>query len=211
MPTWEALVTFIIASVVLIAIPGPSVMFSVGRSLALGKKFGVLTVLGNAMGTFVWIVLVAVGLGAVIASSEIAYQVIRYGGAAYLIYLGVMTIVHRHDKTPDLGGNLKKQSVGKTLREAFIVGVSNPKTAVFFLAVLPQFVNYSAGNLWFQMLVLGLIFEVLGIIGDMTYALAAGYARDWLARNPRRLTAIITTGGMIIITLGLFLAFVDGR
>jgi len=211
MPTWEALVTFIVASLVLIAIPGPSVMFSVGRSLALGKKFGVLTVLGNAMGTFVWIVLVAVGLGAVIASSEIAYQVIRYGGAAYLIYLGVMTIVHRHDKTPDLGGNLKKQSVGKTLREAFIVGVSNPKTAVFFLAVLPQFVNYSAGNLWFQMLFLGLIFEVLGIIGDMTYALAAGYARDWLARNPRRLTVIITTGGVIIITLGLFLAFVDGR
>lgn len=211
MPTWEALVTFIIASLVLIAIPGPSVMFSVGRSLALGKKFGVLTVLGNAMGTFVWIVLVAVGLGAVIASSEIAYQVIRYGGAAYLIYLGIMTIVHRHDKTPELGGNLKQQSVGKTLREAFIVGVSNPKTAVFFLAVLPQFVNYSAGNLWFQMLVLGLIFEVLGIMGDMTYALAAGYARDWLARNPRRLTVIITTGGAIIITLGLFLAFVDGR
>ena len=211
MPTWEAFVTFFIASLVLIAIPGPSVMFSVGRSLALGKKFGVLTVLGNAMGTFVWIVLVAVGLGAVIASSEIAYQVIRYGGAAYLIYLGIMTIVHRHDKTPDLGGNLKKQSVGKTLREAFIVGVSNPKTAVFFLAVLPQFVNYSAGNLWFQMLVLGLIFEVLGIIGDMTYALAAGYARDWLARNPRRLTVIITTGGAIIIALGLFLALVDGR
>jgi threonine/homoserine/homoserine lactone efflux protein len=211
MPTWEAFVTFIIASLVLIAIPGPSVMFSVGRSLALGKKFGVLTVLGNAMGTFVWIVLVAVGLGAVIASSEIAYQVIRYGGAAYLIYLGIMTIVHRHDKTPDLGGNLKKQSVGKTLREAFIVGVSNPKTAVFFLAVLPQFVNYSAGNLWIQMLVLGLIFEVLGIIGDMTYALAAGYARDWLARNPRRLTVIITTGGAIIIALGLFLALVDGR
>ena len=211
MPTWESLVTFIIASLVLIAIPGPSVMFSVGRSLALGKKFGVLTVLGNAMGTFVWIVLVAVGLGAVIASSEIAYQVIRFGGAAYLIYLGIMTIVHRHDRTPDLGGNLKKQSVGKTLREAFIVGVSNPKTAVFFLAVLPQFVNYSAGNLWFQMLVLGLIFEVLGIIGDMTYALAAGYARDWLARNPKRLTVIITTGGAIIITLGLFLALVDGR
>jgi len=195
----------------LIAIPGPSVMFSVGRSLALGKKFGVLTVLGNAMGTFVWIVLVAVGLGAVIASSEIAYQVIRYGGAAYLIYLGIMTIVHRHDKTPDLGGSLQKQSVGKTLREAFIVGVSNPKTAVFFLAVLPQFVNYSAGNLWLQMLVLGLIFEVLGIIGDMTYALAAGYARDWLAQNPRRLTVIITTGGAIIIALGLFLALVDGR
>lgn len=211
MPTWEAFVTFIIASLVLIAIPGPSVMFSVGRSLALGKKFGVLTVLGNAMGTFVWIVLVAVGLGAIIANSEIAYQVIRYGGAAYLIYLGIMTIVHRHDKTPDLGGNLQTQSVGKTLREAFIVGVSNPKTAVFFLAVLPQFVNYSAGNLWFQMLVLGLIFEVLGIIGDMTYALAAGYARDWLAKNPRRLTTIITTGGAIIIALGLFLALVDGR
>jgi threonine/homoserine/homoserine lactone efflux protein len=210
-PTWEALVTFIIASLVLIAIPGPSVMFSVGRSLALGKKFGVLTVLGNAMGTFVWIVLVAVGLGAVIASSEIAYQVIRFGGAAYLIYLGIMTIVHRNDKTPDLGGNLKKQSVGKTLREAFIVGVSNPKTAVFFLAVLPQFVNYSAGNLWLQMLFLGLIFEVLGIMGDMAYALAAGYARDWLARNPRRLTVIITTGGAIIITLGVFLAIFDGR
>ena len=211
MPTWESFVTFIIASIVLIAIPGPSVMFSVGRSLALGKKFGVITVLGNAMGTFVWIVLVAIGLGALIAESEIAYQVIRYGGAAYLVYLGVMTIVHRHAKTPDLGGTLKRQSVGKTLREGFIVGVSNPKTAVFFLAVLPQFINYSAGNLWLQMLILGLIFEILGIIGDMTYALAAGYARDWLAKNPRRLTAIITTGGAIIITLGLFLAFVDGR
>jgi threonine/homoserine/homoserine lactone efflux protein len=210
-PTWDSLLTFIIASVVLIAIPGPSVMFAVGRSLALGKKFGVLTVLGNAMGTFVWIVLVAVGLGAVIASSEIAYQVIRLGGAAYLIYLGVMTIVQRHAKAPDLGGSLQSQTVGKTLREAFIVGVSNPKTAVFFLAVLPQFVNYSAGNLWFQMLFLGLIFEVLGIMGDMIYALAAGYARDWLAKNPRRLTVIITTGGAIIIALGLFLALFEGR
>jgi threonine/homoserine/homoserine lactone efflux protein len=204
MPTWEALVTFIIASLVLIAIPGPSVMFSVGRSLALGKKFGVLTVLGNAMGTFVWIVLVAVGLGAVIASSEIAYQVIRYGGAAYLIYLGIEAIRHRSVHAADMTnqGDIAP-SIRRSIRDGFWVGALNPKAIVFYAAVLPQFIDRERGHITGQLILLGAIFSILAFISDGSWGLLAGTARQWLATDPRRLEKLRATGGCIMIILGI--------
>ena len=206
MPTTQALIAFSIASLVIILIPGPSVLFAVGRSLALGKLAGVITVVGNGLGTSVWLIATVLGLGALIASSEIAFNIIRFGGAAYLVYLGVQAFRHRNDHKLDLGAAPPKQSIWRTLREGFFVGVSNPKTMVFFVAVLPGFVNYPAGNIMFQLLILGLIFEVMGVISDSIYAIGAGLARDWFATDPRRLGIITGTGGILIVGLGLYVA-----
>lgn len=206
MPTTQALIAFSIASLIIILIPGPSVLFAVGRSLALGKVAGVITVVGNGLGTSVWLIATVLGLGALIASSEIAFTIIRFGGAAYLVYLGVQAFRHRNDHKLDLGKAPPAQSIWRTLREGFFVGVSNPKTMVFFIAVLPGFVNYPAGNIMFQLLILGLIFEVMGVISDSIYAIAAGLARDWFATDPRRLGIVTGTGGILIVGLGLYVA-----
>lgn len=206
MPTTQALIAFSIASLVIILIPGPSVLFAVGRSLALGKLAGVVTVLGNGLGTSVWLIATVLGLGALIASSEIAFNIIRFGGAAYLVYLGVQAFRHRNDHKLNLDSAPPKQSIWRTLREGFFVGVSNPKTMVFFVAVLPGFVNYPAGNIMFQLLLLGVIFEVMGIISDSLYAIGAGLARDWFATDPRRLGIVSGTGGILIVGLGLYVA-----
>ncbi len=207
MPTTQALIAFFIASVVIILIPGPSVLFAVGRSLALGKAAGVVTVLGNSLGTAVWLLATVFGLGALIGESEIAFNLIRYGGAAYLVYLGIQAVRHRNDHHLDLENAAPRQSIWRTLREGFIVGVSNPKTMVFFVAVLPGFVNYPAGNVMFQLFLLGMIFEILGTLSDSMYAIGAGLARTWFATDPRRLGIISGTGGILIVGLGLYVAF----
>lgn len=206
MPTTQALIAFSIAALVIILIPGPSVLFAVGRSLSLGKVAGVLTVVGNSLGSAVWVVATALGLGALIAQSEIAFQIIRYGGAAYLVYLGVQAFRHRNDHKLHLESSVPRQSIWRTLREGFIVGVSNPKTMVFFVAVLPGFVNYPAGNIMFQLFLLGMIFEVIGTLSDSAYAIGAGLARNWFATDPRRLGIITGTGGILIVGLGLYVA-----
>jgi threonine/homoserine/homoserine lactone efflux protein len=205
-PTSQSLIAFVIASLVIILIPGPSVLFAVGRSLALGKAAGVVTVMGNGLGTSVWLIATVLGLGALIGQSEIAFNVIRYGGAAYLVYLGIQAFRHRNNHKLFLDTAPPTQSKWRTLREGFFVGVSNPKTMVFFVAVLPGFVNYPAGNIMFQLLILGLIFELIGVVSDSLYAIGAGLARDWFASNPKRLGVVSGTGGILIVGLGLFVA-----
>lgn len=209
MPPIENLIAFTIAALIIILIPGPSVLFAVGRSLALGKTAGVLTVVGNALGTSVWLIAVVLGLGAVVASSEILFYVIKYAGAAYLAYLGVQAIRHRNDHGFDVDTQHAPQPKRKTLREGFLVGISNPKTMVFFTAVLPGFVSVPQGNIVLQLLILGLIFEVIGILSDSMYAIGAGLARDWFARDKKRLAVVQATGGVLIIGLALWVAFFD--
>jgi threonine/homoserine/homoserine lactone efflux protein len=161
---------------------------------------------GNSLGSAVWVVATALGLGALIAQSEIAFQIIRYGGAAYLVYLGVQAFRHRNDHKLHLESSVPRQSIWRTLREGFIVGVSNPKTMVFFVAVLPGFVNYPAGNVMFQLFLLGMIFEVIGTLSDSAYAIGAGLARNWFATDPRRLGIVTGAGGILIVGLGLYVA-----
>lgn len=209
MPPIENLIAFSIAALVIILIPGPSVMFAVGRSLALGKGAGVLTVVGNAIGTSVWLVAVVLGLGAVVASSEILFYGIKYAGAAYLAYLGIQAFRHRKDHGFDIDASGVQQSKLKTLREGFLVGISNPKTMVFFTAVLPGFVDVKQGNVMLQLLILGLIFEVIGVLSDSAYAIGAGLARDWFARDPKRLAIVQGTGGLMIVGLAIWVAFFD--
>ncbi|MDF2561086.1 MAG: lysine transporter LysE [Microbacterium sp.] len=205
----DSLVAFAVASVVIIVIPGPSVLFVIGRSLSLGRRAGVLSVVGNALGTVPAVLAVAFGVGAIVASSVVAFTIIKIVGAAYLVWLGVQAIRHRHDHVPD--ADRAPTPAVKLLRQGFIVGLTNPKTIAFFVAVLPQFVVPSAGPAWAQLLLLGLTFQTLALICDSVWALAAGTARSWFARSPRRMSTLSGTGGVMMIGLGGTLALTGAK
>jgi len=209
MPPIENLLAFVAASFVLIVIPGPGVLFVIGRSIALGRRAGLLSVLGNAIGNIPAILATAFGIGAIVASSIVAFTVLKIVGAAYLVWLGIQAIRHRRDHVA--GPALVSTSRWTLLRQGFVVGVTNPKTIAFFVAVLPQFVDPHAGAVWVQLLALGLIFQVLALICDSTWALAAGTARTWFAGSPKRLSALSGTGGFMMIGLGGALALTGAK
>ena len=200
----DTLLAFVLASVILIVIPGSSVLFAIGRSIALGRRAGVLSVVGNTLGTVPVVVAVAFGVGAVVASSVVAFTIIKLVGAAYLVWLGVQAI--RHRSAHALSAPVAPASTVALLREGFIVGLTNPKTIAFFVAVLPQFVTPVAGAAWAQMLLLGLVFLAIAVVSDSTWAVAAGTARAWFARSPRRLSGLSAAGGAMLIGLGGTLA-----
>lgn len=205
----DRLLPFIAFSLVIIAIPGPSVMFAISRALVLGKRGAILTVVGNGIGVLVQALAVAVGLGVLIQESDVLMHAIRLGGAAFLIYLGINSIRHRRDGL-DISTPVDPPKSRHLLRESIVVGLSNPKTIVFFTAIFPQFVQSANGPIVWQMVMLGFVFVFFGISGDAVYALAAGAARDWFARSPERLVVIRTIGGMLILGLGVFTALVPG-
>lgn len=199
------LLAFTLAAAVLIAVPGPSVLFVIGRSLALGRKGGLLSVLGNALGMFPQIAAVALGVGAALAQSVLLFTMVKFAGAAYLVFLGIQAIRHRGGRTTAAGPS-RSGSTFRILREGFIVGATNPKSLVFFVAVLPQFVEYSAGGIPLQLASLGAVFLLIALVSDSIWALAAGTARQWFARSPRRISTLSTTGGAMMIALGGTLA-----
>ena len=201
----ENLLPFIAFSLVIIAIPGPSVMFAISRALVLGRRGAVLTVVGNGIGVLVQALAVAVGLGVLIQQNDVLMHVIRLAGAAFLIYLGFNSIRHRREGL-DLTAPADPPKTGHLLRESIIVGLSNPKTIVFFTAIFPQFVSASAGPLVWQMVELGFVFVFFGISGDAIYAVSAGAARDWFAQSPSRIVVIRTIGGALILGLGIVTA-----
>lgn len=207
MPSLDTLITFALAGVVLVVVPGPSVLFIVGRALAQGRRAALLSVAGNTTGAVLVVVVVALGLGAVAATSSAVFTTIKIIGAAYLVYLGVQTIRHRGE----LGAALTAGTqVGRIYRQGVVVGATNPKVLVFFAAVLPQFVDPAAGSTTTQMLVLGLLFALLAAVLDSLWGLAAGTARDWFASSPVRLRRLGATGGATMVALGAGLA-VSGR
>lgn len=209
MPPLENLVAFIAASVVIIVIPGPSVLFVIGRSIALGRRAGVLSVVGNALGTVPAVLAVSFGVGAIVASSVVAFTVLKVVGAIYLVWLGIQAIRHRRDHVA--GASRAPASSWMLLRQGFVVGITNPKTIAFFVAVLPQFVAPQAGAVWLQLLLLGLVFQVLALTCDSAWALAAGTARAWFARSPQRISTLSATGGVMMIGLGGALAFTGAK
>jgi threonine/homoserine/homoserine lactone efflux protein len=194
------LLAFGVASIILIAIPGPSVLFVVGRSIALGRRGGLLSVVGNALGMLPAIALVALGVGAIVAASVIVFTTIKVIGAGYLIYLGVQAIRHRSARAVQV--NATPKSTWRLIREGFVVGVTNPKTIAFFVAVLPQFVDRASGHIPLQLGMLGLVFFTLALVMDSTWALIAGTARNWFARSPRRVERMGAVGGVMMIGLG---------
>lgn len=205
----ETLLAFALASALLIMVPGPSVLFVVGRSIALGRRAGILSVVGNTLGTIPAIVAVAFGVGALISTSLVAFTLLKLAGAAYLVWLGIQAIRHRHDHAGEAPP--ADASAWKLLRQGFVVGATNPKAIAFFVAVLPQFVAHEAGPAWAQMLVLGLVYQAIALMSDTIWAVAAGAARTWFARSPKRMSSLSTSGGAMMIGLGGVLAVTGAK
>jgi threonine/homoserine/homoserine lactone efflux protein len=204
------LLAFTLTAFALIVVPGPSVLFTVSRALALGRMAGVATVAGNTVGVYVQVVAVAFGIGALVERSVMVFTIVKLGGAAYLIFLGVQAIRHRQKLAEMLGSRIENKSVARVMADGFVVGIGNPKAIVFFAAVLPQFVDRPAGQVPQQMLLLGAIFAGIALLSDSGWALVAGSARAWFGRSPRRLELIGGTGGLVMIGIGATLA-VSGR
>ena len=204
------LLAFTITALVLIAIPGPSVLFTVSRAISLGRVAGVATVAGNTVGAFTQVVAVAFGLGPLVERSVALFTVLKLAGACYLVYLGVQAIRHRQSLAAALGAEVERKTAARLVADGFTVGVTNPKVIVFFAAMLPQFVDRQAGDVPLQIIMLGAIFAGIALISDSAWALAAGTARAWLAGSPRRLALIGGAGGLAMIGIGTRLAF-SGR
>ena len=207
----ESLLAFIVAAVVLIVIPGPSVLFTIGRALALGRIGGLLSVLGNALGLLPVIGLVAIGVGGIVARSVVLFTIVKVVGALYLMFLGVQAIRHRNRAAEAAIAGSLPRSHWRQLGEGFIVGITNPKTIAFFVAVLPQFVDLEAGSVPLQMIELGLIFFVIALISDAAWAFAAAAARTWFGKSPKRIATLSATGGGLMIGLGGILLFTGNK
>ncbi len=198
---WE----YLIATILIILAPGPSVLFTIARAIAWGRVAAIATVIGNAFGMFLVSVLVAFGLGPLLQSSKLFYNGIQWAGGAYLIYLGYSAIAA---SKIDAQGMQKtegsKPSFFTSLKNGFWVGVLNPKSIVFFAAILPQFVDQEKNNVTAQLLLLGAIFATIALISDGSYGLLAGTVRSWLAGDVKRLIFMRRFGGVVMIGLGVF-------
>ncbi|GAB0102654.1 LysE family translocator [Nocardia sp. JMUB6875] len=201
------MVAFGVAAMIIIVIPGPNVMFSVGRALVLGRRAAVLSVVGTGMGTTVCLVAASLGLGALLMAWAMLFLAVKIAGALYLIFLGANAIRERRKLSEALRAEIPAADERRVLRQGFLVGVTNPKTVVFFAAVLPQFAVPEAGWLPLQFLVIGAVFPVLQVLSDIVWAVGAASARQWFARSPRRVEAIGATGGAMIIGVGTTVAF----
>ena len=207
MPTSVSWLTFLVASLLFIQVPGPSLLFTIGRALTVGRRDALLSVVGNGVGLLAQVVCVALGLGALVAASSTAYLVLKVLGAAYVVWLGVQAIRHRADARLAMAAathaGRAPSRPGQALRIGFTVGVTNPKTLVFFTAFLPQFVDAGAGSAPVQIVVLGTAFAVLAVASDTVWALVAGRARAWFSARPHRLDTLSATGGGLMVALGV--------
>lgn len=203
----DRLLAFAAVSFLLIVVPGPSVLFVVGRALAHGRRAALTTVVGNTLGAYLLVVAVALGVGAVVERSIVVFTVLKLAGAAYLVYLGLKAWKRRGSLREAFGADKEPAHGGlRTLWEGFAVGVANPKTIVFFAAVLPQFVDRGQGHVAAQMLLLGLVFNIIAVTSDSVWGMAAAGARDWFARSPERLALVGGVGGLAMIGLGVTIA-----
>ena len=195
---------YIVAAMVIILAPGPSVLFVIARAIAWGRKTAVFTVAGNVTGAFALSTLVAIGLGPILQRSDLAYAAIQWGGSLYLMYLGVEAIRQRKIHAEDMRNQGDAApGIARSMRDGFWVGALNPKGLVFYAAVLPQFVDRDRGNVALQLIFLGAVFSILAFISDGTWGLLAGTARQWLATDAKRLEKLRATGGIVMIILGI--------
>ena len=198
---WE----YLIATILIILAPGPSVLFTIARAIAWGRLAAIATVIGNASGMFLVSVFVAVGLGPILQSSEFLYNAIQWAGGAYLIYLGYSAIAASKVDAQDMrAGTGSKPTFLTSIRNGFWVGVLNPKSVVFFAAILPQFIDEEKSNVTAQLLFLGAIFALIALISDGAYGLLAGTIRQWLSGDVKRLIFMRLIGGVVMIALGFF-------
>jgi threonine/homoserine/homoserine lactone efflux protein len=202
------MLAFAAVSAVLIAIPGPSVLFTVGRALTVGRRAAMFTVVGNEVGGLAQVLAVAFGVGALVERSAQILTVVKWCGAAYLVYLGVQAIRHRRSMAEALAARVPPVRPWRAARDGFLVGVTNPKTIVFLTIALPEFTSRAAGHLpvQMQMLILGALFPAIALVLDSVWAAAAGTARQWFTGSPRRLSLIGGAGGLAMIGLGVSVA-----
>lgn len=196
---------YLVAAVLIILAPGPSVLFAIARAISWGRAAAIATVAGNALGMFVLSVLVAFGLGPILQQSEFAFIAVQILGGLYLIYLGVSAIRHSRIQASEMinQGDIRPTTL-RSIRDGFWVGALNPKGLVFFAAILPQFLDRDGSNLTSQLLLMGATFAILALVGDGTWGILAGTVRNWMATTPSRLVAMRRTGGAVMIILGLF-------
>jgi len=197
------LIEYIIAAMIIILAPGPSVLFVIARAIAWGRKVAVVTVAGNVTGAFVLSSLVAFGLGPILQRSDLAFVAVQWGGGLYLVYLGIDAIRKRKVHAADMTNQSPVEPrVFQSIRDGFMVGVLNPKGLVFYAAVLPQFIDRDRGSITGQLLFLGALFSVLAFFSDGSWGLLAGTARAWLAGDASRLEKLRATGGCVMVILG---------
>jgi threonine/homoserine/homoserine lactone efflux protein len=204
------LIGFTLASFVLIVVPGPGVLFVVGRALSHGRRTAFATAAGHAAGNYVVAACVAVGLGTILQRSAEVFLAVKLIGALYLVILGVQAIRHRKSLGTAMSAAAGSSDGWRALRDGLIVGVTNPKSYILFGAILPQFVNRAAGNVPAQMLLLALISVAIGLVSDVTWGLAASGVRAWFAGSPRRYELVGGAGGLAMIGVGVTIA-VTGR
>ena len=202
------MLAFAAVAAALIAIPGPSVLFTISRALTVGRRSALFTVAGNELGNLTQVVAVAFGVGVLVQRSAEIFTFVKLAGAAYLVYLGVQAIRHRQSMAEALAARVTPVRPLSAVRDGFLVGATNPKSIVFLVVALPEFTDRAPGHLpvQAQMLILGMLFPVIALVLDSVWATAAGTARQWLARSPRRLAMLGGAGGLAMIGLGVTIA-----
>lgn len=206
MPDFSSLTLFFIAGMVLLITPGPAVLYIVAQSIDQGKSAGIVSTLGIAVGTLFHVAAAAIGISAILMSSVLVFNIVKYAGAAYLIYLGIKTLLSREEiRSPQ---QIERKKLSRIFYQGIIVNLLNPKTALFFFAFLPQFINHSNGRpVAIQILFLGIIFILMGIVSDGIYALLAGSLGRWFRNNPRFINNRKYLTGSIYLLLGIVAAF----
>jgi threonine/homoserine/homoserine lactone efflux protein len=201
MPSPSTLAAFSFASLLFVLFPGPAMLFLVARGVAGGPRVGALSALGVETANAVYVVATALGLTALLAASSLAFGAIRYAGAAYLVYLGVRTLRDRSTSLEPVV-TVTSPTAWASWRQGFLVGIGNPKAALFFLALFPQFLHTEAGAVWSQVLVLGAVTVAIGVVLDVGYGVFGGFARARIAGSHRALRRGRLAVGLTYIGLG---------
>ena len=209
MPPAHAIVAFAAAAAAIIIVPGPSVLFVVGRGVAYGRRAALATVVGNAAGVYVQVMAVALGVGAIVERSIVVFTAVKLVGAAYLVDLGVRALLSARRGAVATAESTERGPADPVSphrshgRDGFVVGVANPKVIVFLAAILPQFVATDGAPAGVQMAVLGLVFVGIALVLDSSWALLAGTARSWFRRSPDHLRRLTGFGGLVREGLGV--------
>ncbi|MDQ4045264.1 MAG: LysE family translocator [Chloroflexota bacterium] len=205
MPTTPTLMAFALAAIVLVAIPGPNLIYIITRGIHQGPRAAIVSSLGVQAGMVVHVVLAALGLGAVIASSPLLYDALRYAGAGYLIWMGI-GLIRRRGVMEAADVKVQRASMRRLFLHGMVINLLNPKVILFVLALLPQFVDPARGSTVTQMLALGSVLIVVALISDSLYALASGSVGSWLRRHPESSRHSDRISGLVYLALGLIVA-----
>jgi threonine/homoserine/homoserine lactone efflux protein len=209
MPNWSTLSLFILATLILVFMPGPNTLYIIARSIQQGRKAGIISSIGVQVGTLLHIAAAAFGLSALLLSSALAFNIVKYAGAAYLIYLGVRTLLKKEKVEPTQ--EVQKAGLSRVFYQGIVVNLLNPKTALFFFSFLPQFIDTARGTVATQIILLGTILVLFGTLSDSIYALAAGGVGNWLRGNLKFLRMQRYFAGTVYIGLGAATAFSGSR